>query len=61
MALTLAEANRIIQAAMTKAQEKYESVKKMVEELKSVGPDKWESLKDGLTKAFDELKKLVGL
>jgi hypothetical protein len=47
--------------AMTKAQEKYESVKKMVEELKSVGPDKWESLKDGLTKAFDELKKLVGL
>ncbi len=45
----------------TKAQEKYEAVKKMIEELKSAGPDKWESLKDGLTKAFGELKKMVGM
>jgi hypothetical protein len=47
--------------AMTKAKEKYEAFKKLIAEFKAAGPEKWESLKDGLTKAFDELKKMVGL
>ena len=47
--------------ALTKAKEKYEAFKKLVEEFKSAGPDKWESLKEGLTKAFAELKTMVGL
>jgi hypothetical protein len=33
----------------------------LLEKFKSAAPDKWESLKEGLVKAFDELKKLVGL
>jgi hypothetical protein len=45
----------------TKAQEKFKEFKKLLEEFKSAAPDKWESLKDGLMKEFDELKKLVGL
>ena len=45
----------------TKAKEKFEEFKKLLEQFKSAAPDKWESLKDGLMKEFDELKKLVGL
>jgi len=47
--------------ALTKAKEKYEQVKKMIAEFQAAGPEKWESLKDGLTKAFAELKTMVGL
>ena len=45
----------------TKAKAKFEEFKKLLEQFKSAAPDKWESLKDGLMKEFDELKKLVGL
>ena len=45
----------------TKAKEKFEQFKKLLQEFKSATPDKWEALKDGLMKEFDELKKLVGL
>jgi hypothetical protein len=45
----------------TQAKEKLEAFKKLLEQFKSAAPDKWESLKDGLMKEFDELKKLVGL
>ena len=45
----------------TKAKEKFEQFKKLLQEFKSAAPDKWEALKDGLMKDFDELKKLVGL
>jgi hypothetical protein len=45
----------------TKAKEKYEEFKKLLDDFKSAAPDKWESLKDGLMKAFGELKTLVGM
>ena len=45
----------------TKAKAKFEEFKKLLQEFKSATPDKWEALKDGLMKDFDELKKLVGL
>jgi hypothetical protein len=45
----------------TQAKEKLEAFKKSLEQFKSAPPDKWESLKDGLMKEFEELKKLVGL
>src|SRR6516165_6422649 len=45
----------------TQAKEKFEEFKKHLDQFKSAAPDKWESLKDGLIKEFDELKKLVGL
>jgi gas vesicle protein len=45
----------------TTAKEKFEAFKKSLEQFKSAAPDKWESLKDGLMKEFEELKKLVGL
>lgn len=45
----------------TKAKEKLEQFKQLLEQFKSAAPDKWESLKDGLMQAFTELKKLVGI
>src|SRR5262245_59403137 len=45
----------------TKASEKLEEVKKLLEEAKTAAPDKWETLKSKLATAFDELKKLVGV
>jgi len=45
----------------TKAKEKFEQFKKLLQQFQSAAPDKWEALKDGLMKEFDELKKLVGL
>ena len=45
----------------TKAKEKFEQFKKLLQQFKLAAPDKWEALKDGLMKEFDELKKLVGL
>jgi hypothetical protein len=45
----------------TKAKEKFEEFKRLLEQFKAAAPDKWESLKEGLMKQFDELKKLVGL
>jgi hypothetical protein len=45
----------------TKAKEKFEAFKKLLDQFKSAAPDKWESLKDGLLKEFEELKKLVGM
>jgi hypothetical protein len=45
----------------TKAKEKLEGFKKLLEEFKSTAPGKWEAQKDGLMKSFDELKKLVGI
>ena len=45
----------------TKAKEKFEEFKERLGQFKSAAPDKWESLKDGLMKEFEELKKLVGL
>jgi DNA anti-recombination protein RmuC len=45
----------------TKAKEKFEQFKKLLQHFKLAAPDKWEALKDGLMKEFDELKKLVGL
>ena len=47
--------------AKTKATEKLEEVKKLLEDIKAAAPDKWESLKSGLVKSFDELKKMVGM
>jgi hypothetical protein len=47
--------------AATKAKEKFAAFKKLLEDFKSAAPDKWESLKEGLMKEFDDLKKLVGL
>jgi hypothetical protein len=45
----------------TKAKEKFEEFKVLLEKFKTAAPDKWEALKEGLMKAFDELKKLVGM
>jgi gas vesicle protein len=45
----------------TKAKESFEALKKHLEDFKTAAPDKWESLKEGMLKEFDELKKLVGL
>jgi hypothetical protein len=45
----------------TKAKEKFEAFKKLLDQFKSAAPDKWEALKDGLLKEFEELKKLVGM
>jgi hypothetical protein len=45
----------------TKAKQKFEEFKKLLEQFKSAAPEKWESLKDGLMKSFDDLKKLVGM
>jgi hypothetical protein len=47
--------------AATKAKEKLADFKKLLEQFKDSAPEKWESLKEGLAKAYDELKKLVGL
>jgi hypothetical protein len=47
--------------AKTKASEKLEEVKKLLEEVKAAAPDKWESLKSKLATAFDALKKTVGM
>jgi hypothetical protein len=47
--------------AATKAKEKFEAFKKMLEEFKTAAPDKWQSLKEGLMKAFEDLKKMIGL
>ena len=45
----------------TKAKEKFEQFKKLLQQFKLAAPDKWEALKEGLMKEYDELKKLVGL
>ena len=45
----------------TKAKEKFEELKKSLEECKTAAPEKWESLKESMTKQFDDLKKMVGL
>lgn len=45
----------------TKAKAKLDEFKKLLEQLKSAAPDKWQALNDGVMKAFDELKKLVGM
>jgi DNA anti-recombination protein RmuC len=45
----------------TKAQEKFDEFKKLLGEFKSAAPEKWQSLKDGLMKSFEELTKLVGI
>jgi hypothetical protein len=47
--------------AASKAKEKFEAFKKLLEEFKSAAPDKWELLKSNLVKEFEDLKKLVGL
>ena len=47
--------------AKTKAAEKLDEVKKLLEEAKAAAPAKWEALKSKLATAFDELKKLVGM
>ena len=47
--------------AKTKAQEKFEELKKSLGEFKSTAPDKWEALKAKATEEYEELKKLVGL
>jgi hypothetical protein len=47
--------------AKAKATEKLEEVKNLLEDAKAAAPDKWESLKSQLAKAFDELKKMVGM
>jgi hypothetical protein len=47
--------------AKTKATEKLEEVKKLLEDAKTAAPGKWESTKTQLTKAIDELKKMVGM
>jgi hypothetical protein len=41
------------------ATEKFDALKKLVEEFKTA--DKWEDMKEKLVKAFDDLKKSVGL
>jgi hypothetical protein len=45
----------------TKAQEKFGEFKKLLEQLKTAAPERWNELKDGMIKSFEELKKLVGL
>lgn len=47
--------------AKTKAAEKLEQLKKLLEEAKTAAPEKWESLKASLAETFAELKKMVGL
>jgi hypothetical protein len=46
-------------AAMAK--EKFADLKKRVDEARTAAPETWQSLKDGLTKSFDEVKKLAGM
>src|SRR5438309_11690718 len=41
--------------------EKLEEFKRLLEQFKAAAPGKWEALKDGLKKSFDELKELVGM
>lgn len=45
----------------TKAKEKFEAVKKLVEEFKKSPADGMKAVQEKLTAAFDELKKMVGL
>jgi hypothetical protein len=45
----------------TKAKAKLEEFTKLLKQFKAAAPEKWEALKDGLMKAFEELKKLVGM
>jgi hypothetical protein len=44
-----------------KAKEKFGEFQKLLEQFKAAAPGKWESFKDELVKAFEELKKQVGL
>jgi hypothetical protein len=46
-------------ASAAKAKEAYEALKNKLEECKSAGPDKWESLKEGISKDYEALKHLV--
>lgn len=43
------------------ATSKFDALKQMIEKLKTALPTDWEGLKDGITKALTELKKLVGI
>ena len=45
--------------SLAKAKVKFDEIKKLLADFDKAGPDKWESLKEGVTKAFEELKKLV--
>jgi hypothetical protein len=47
--------------AKSKAQEKFDELKKSLSEFKSTAPDKWEALKAKATEQFEELKKMVGM
>jgi hypothetical protein len=47
--------------AKIKAAEKLEEVKRLLEEVQPASPERRESLKSGLAKAIDELKKMVGM
>jgi hypothetical protein len=47
--------------AKIKAAEKLEEVKRLLEEVQPTSPERRESLKSGLAKAIDELKKMVGM
>jgi uncharacterized protein YjbJ (UPF0337 family) len=47
--------------AKTKAQEKFDELKKSLGEFKETAPDKWEALKAKATEQFEELKKMVGM
>jgi len=47
--------------AATKAKDKFEVVKKLVEEFKKSPADGMKAVQEKLTTAFDELKKMVGL
>jgi hypothetical protein len=43
------------------AKNKREEFRRLFEQSRSAGPESWETQKDGLQKAFEELKKAVGL
>ena len=47
--------------AKSKAQEKFEELKKSLAEFKSTAPDKWESLKAKAMEQYEELKKMLGM
>ena len=47
--------------AKTKAQQKYDDLKKTYEEAKAAAPDQWEALKTKAMQQYEELKKTVGM
>jgi hypothetical protein len=46
---------------LTEATAKFDAFKKLIEDFKKSDASSWDGIKDKLTKAFDELKKLVGM